>query len=244
MNRAHIKRIERAAAEALPPLETIDVKGWTVILGRGTVNRLNSAVTNGYRPRDLLPQIEATERRLVARRRPLRFRLTQLDGTVDGLLDARGYARSEDVIIMTTALDSIPTGDPSSQLVPAVTPRFLERYLAWAGYDEVRRDEIGESLAKLSAPHVVAIADQAVAVAVMSDDLVGLFDVAVDPASRRQGYGRQISIDVMSWGRSGGATTGYVQVHSQNEAALALYSEIGFAEAYRYWYRVRSTVPR
>jgi GNAT superfamily N-acetyltransferase len=244
MNRTDIKRIERAAANALPPSETVDVNGWTVILGRGTVNRLNAAVTNGYRPRDLMKHVEATERRIVARKRQLRFRLTELDQTVDSLLDARGYVRTDDVIIMTTPLGSLRFGEPTAHLVPAVTPGFLDRYQAWAGYDEVRRDEIGESLAKLSASHVVAIADHAVAVGVMEDDLLGLFDVAVEPAARRQGLGRRISLDVLSWGRTLGASVGYLQVHSQNEPALALYSDMGFSEAYRYWYRVRSTTPR
>ncbi len=244
MNRNEIRRFETAAARALPPSETIDVRGWTVILGRGTVHRLNAAVTNGYRPRNLLAQIEATERRLVARRRELRFRLTELDRTVDAVLDARGYTRTGDVVIMTVPLSSIPEHEPQAELLPAVTPRFLERYRAWAGYDDVRRDEIGESLAKLSAPHVVGIAPHAIAVGVVDDDLVGVFDVATDPTVRRQGHGHRISLDVLAWGRHVGASVGYVQVHSENDPARALYSKIGFTGAYRYWYRVRSTAPR
>jgi GNAT superfamily N-acetyltransferase len=244
MNRARIKRIESAGIRALPPLETVDVDGWTVNLGRGRVNRLNAAVTNGYRPRALMDQIEATERRFSARRRSPRFRLTDLDPTVDRLLDARGYVRSADVIVMTILLSDAFDVTPTSELIGAVTPRFLDKYQAWGGYDEVRRDEIGESMAQLTAPHVVALGPNAVAVGVSDDDLIGLFDVATDPEHRRQGHGRAVSLDVLTWGRHHGASEAYLQVHTENRAGRALYEGMGFEEAYRYWYRTRRTAPR
>lgn len=243
MNRNRIKQIERAAARALPAPETVDVGGWTLVLGRGAVNRLNSAVTNGYRPRALLEQIEATERRFTSRRRPPRFRLTELDQTVDHLLDERGYTRSSDVLVMTAPLETIEP-EEGVTLRSAPTPSFVEHFRAWGGHSQVRVDEITESLSALTLPYVVAGSDHALAVGVIDGELVGLFDVVVDPATRGDGHGRAVSRAVLGWGAVGGATLAYLQVHSENEPALGLYRSLGFTDAYRYWYRQRASAPR
>ena len=42
---------------------------------------------------------------------------------------------------------------------------------------------------------------------------------------------------MLTWGRSSGAERAYLQVHSENAPALALYRRFGFTEAYRYHYR-------
>jgi ribosomal protein S18 acetylase RimI-like enzyme len=242
--RNEIKRIERAAARALPAPETIEVDGWTVLLGRGEVNRINSAVTNGYRPRALMDHIEATERRFASRRRSPQFRLTPLDQTVDGLLSDRGYERSADVVVMTAPVATGAEPDPAVMLRSAVTPGFVDRFRAWGGYTDVRVDEIVESLSALTLPYVAALSDHALAVGVVDDGLVGLFDVVVDPDARSTGHGRTISRSVLAWGADRGAELAYLQVHSENAAALRLYRSLGFEEAYRYWYRSRATVPR
>ena len=39
--------------------------------------------------------------------------------------------------------------------------------------------------------------------------------------------------------KSFGAQGAYLQVMLNNPPALALYQRLGFAEAYRYWYRVK-----
>lgn len=241
MNRNEIKRIERAASRALPAPEAIDVDGWTVLLGRGEVHRLNSAVTNGYRPRALDAHIDAVERRFASRRRPPRFRLTELDATVDGVLETRGYERSVDVIVMTSATG--PRSDLGDvTLRSAVTPGFVERFRAWGGYTDIRVDEIVESLSALDLPHTVATSERAVAVGVLDGDLLGLFDVVVAPEARRVGNGRAISRAIMDWGASNGASTAYLQVHSENASALSMYRSLGFADGYRYWYRSRSAM--
>jgi ribosomal protein S18 acetylase RimI-like enzyme len=244
MNRNDIKRIERAAARAIPAPETVEVDGWTISLGRGEVGRINSAVTNGYRPRALLAHIEAVERRFGVRHRAPRFRLTPLDQTVDGLLDERGYERSADVLVMTMALGEEQAHPPAGvTLRTAVTPRFVDRFRAWGGYSDVRVDEIIESLSGLTLPYVAATSEHALAVGVVDGSLLGLFDVVVDPEARGNGHGRDISSAVLGWGLSRGAGMAYLQVHSENAAAVRLYRSLGFEEAYRYWYRSRASIP-
>ena len=58
------------------------------------------------------------------------------------------------------------------------------------------------------------------------------------PDLRGIGLGRRIVTSLMAWGRSEGAHSAYLQVREDNEVARSLYESLGFAETYRYVYRV------
>ena len=75
----------------------------------------------------------------------------------------------------------------------------------------------------------------AVAIAVESDGLLGLFCVAVEPTKRRCGLGTALMRAILSRSR---ARLAYLQVEEQNLAARVMYERLGFSEAYRYCHRV------
>jgi N-acetylglutamate synthase len=74
--------------------------------------------------------------------------------------------------------------------------------------------------------------------AVADGEWVGLYAIATDPARRRQGHGRALVRQLLAWGRQHGATRSYLQVIATNAPAVRLYEQLGFAEAFRYWYWV------
>ena len=67
---------------------------------------------------------------------------------------------------------------------------------------------------------------------------VGLTAVEVAPEHRRRGLGTLICASMIGWGRDNGATHAYLQVSAGNDAALAMYTELGLVEHHRYRYAV------
>ena len=74
---------------------------------------------------------------------------------------------------------------------------------------------------------------------VLQGGYLGLFDLVVDAAHRRRGYGAELMRGLLAWGKSQGARRAYLQVMCSNQPALHLHAGLGFAEVYRYWYRVQ-----
>jgi ribosomal protein S18 acetylase RimI-like enzyme len=75
--------------------------------------------------------------------------------------------------------------------------------------------------------------------AVLQGQDAGLFDIVTREEDRRRGHGRQLTLGLLHWAKANGAKRAYLQVALSNEAALSLYSSLGFVEEYRYWYRVK-----
>jgi N-acetylglutamate synthase len=90
----------------------------------------------------------------------------------------------------------------------------------------------------------VAIRDRgtiiAVGLVVVERGYAGIFDVVVAPSHRRQGIGTHLVRHMLQWARRYGARQAYLQVVDDNVPAQRLYANLGFRDAYSYWYRVKS----
>lgn len=199
---------------------------------------MNSVTTFGHVPFEMFEAVETVERRYRGRGRQVVFRLTPLDTELDDLLFARGYDRSEEIVVMHAPVTAAE--QQGIEILAGVTAGWLERYAAFRPAGPARAAEIGESLAALGLPHATFLVEEAaVGTAVLQGGWAGLFNVAVDPARRRLGLGRRVSEGMLDWAARGGAERAYLQVEEGNVAAVALYRSLGFEEAYRYWYRRR-----
>ncbi|MCA1244134.1 GNAT family N-acetyltransferase [Stappia stellulata] len=104
-------------------------------------------------------------------------------------------------------------------------------------------EQLGAALARIAARRVCLVARAAdgapvaVAIAVADRDLLGIYDLAVDPLVRRQGLGARMVRACLEQGRRLGCRTAWLQVVRENRAARALYRRCGFEDAYSYHYR-------
>jgi ribosomal protein S18 acetylase RimI-like enzyme len=73
---------------------------------------------------------------------------------------------------------------------------------------------------------------------VVDEGWLGVACVEVAPDARRRGLASAIMAALWSWGREQGATRSYLQVESDNAAALAMYAAQGYWPHHDYRYRV------
>lgn len=150
-------------------------------------------------------------------------------------------------IVMTAPLADGLKSDPTSAHSgfenfdhPAV--EWIDDYLALTMDKTKDRDTITRTLNQIEKPvQFIRVLQNGsctgVAVSVVQNDLVGLFGLAVTASTRRQGLGRALSNAALSWGKSKGASTAWLQVEADNIPARKLYDSLGFVECYRYAYR-------
>jgi GNAT superfamily N-acetyltransferase len=174
------------------------------------------------------------------------FRLTAFsDPRLDAFLGGRGYVHSDPTAVLCMELpENDVRGGPGTLREREVGP-WLESYAPMSGLP-TRALESMRRILDAAVPRqrfaVLEVDGQAVGcgMAVLDDDLVGLFDILIARAHRRQGYGASLVAGLLRWGRESGSRLAYLQVVRANLPAMGLYEKLGFAPAYEYWYRVQA----
>jgi ribosomal protein S18 acetylase RimI-like enzyme len=202
------------------------------------VNPLDPADTG-----DLEERVErAIQRFRTFGRRPT-FRQTPLSPeTLDAYLVKKGWDPFDETIVMTLDISTVDLKDAIDQIPLKDIGRFVEANLQVRERDAALKPGLSEVIGAISpVTGLFVVEDDGVpvstAMCVHEGTLAGLFEVGTYPPIRRQGQARKIVASALKWARKQGATTAWLQVEKENEAALALYEGFGFQEAYRYFYR-------
>lgn len=244
---ALIRTIEELSINAWPALQTLFCDGWVLRFAGGYTRRANSIAPLYPGCRDSAGKLTACEALYREQRLPVVFKLTTAGeaGALDRLLAERGYraeARtSVQVLDLSAWTHAPPAGIESSG---ALTDEWLAAAsrMSHARPEQVAAHrQILQQILPARRFAWIDAGDRAIAcgLAVAQDGYVGLFDIAVDPEHRRRGHAGQLMQALLAWGKQAGAHTAYLQVMLDNAPALRLYAKLGFAEAYRYWYRVK-----
>jgi ribosomal protein S18 acetylase RimI-like enzyme len=238
------RSIEEAALRAWPARQQLLFDGWVARLSDGYTKRANSALllypqTDSNSPGN----VERIEELYRSQGLPVIFRLLSFT-TEDGFaerLDARGYRPADATLVLARPLASeIPTDPDVHQLDLEVGidahARMNDLSAAVLPGHRAVLERIPSGLKFLG----LVIAGELVAcgLSVVDGPLAGLFDIVTDPAHRRKGYGARLVQGMLAEAAHAGATTAYLQVVAMNAPAIALYESLGFAEAYRYGYRI------
>jgi ribosomal protein S18 acetylase RimI-like enzyme len=254
MNAPSLQSLERAAMSAWPALETVEDGGWVLRFAGGYTRRANCATALGPDGGDLGARIAWCEAAFTRRSLPPVFRLLSASGPagLDAALGAAGYARGDEALVMTLDL-------AGARLAAAPLPESLpldawldlhDRFGGRLGaHRETHRAMLevipGERLLAVVRADGLHVGDlgprlppAGCGLAVADGPLLGLFDLAVDPALRGRGLGGRLVDGLLRWGAGRGARSAYLQVLATNPA-VRLYERTGFREAYRYWYRIR-----
>ena len=240
---ADVSRLERAAYLAWPPSETEPYDGWTLRFSDGFSRRVNSIDARGPSSFDFEAKIDSCRRRYADHRLPLLFRITPTsEPGISAGLDELGFGREAETQVLA---GPISQGDSTGRgsVADAPTERWIGDQLEFAG---VQADLVAPWLRMLervpcpggfASVHDADGATTAVGFGVVVDELLGVFEVIVDPSSRRRRQATGLMNTLGHWGVAHGAAAAYLQVTSANVGALALYRTLGFTEVYRYHYR-------
>ena len=240
-----IQQLEKAGLDGLPALITDTEDGWLLRRSEGYSRRANCVMPLGPCRLPLTAKITAAEGLYSAEDLPCIFKLTQASepAGLDAELERRGYSRDAETLVLTRDLAQAPAMPDGVNLSSEPDAAWLD---TWRSLSP-RTEQFGilrRLLQAIITPAAFARIDPAVqeigsARAVVSDDWVGLFDLAVHSDHRRCGYGRALADARLAWGHAQGARRAYLQVMADNGTAQRLQARLGFTETYRYWYRIQ-----
>jgi GNAT superfamily N-acetyltransferase len=237
-----LSSLERVALRACPAAEERWLGRWLLRFGGGYTKRANSAFVLGVEPDlDLDVRIEAAAAQLREQDLPLIVRESSLkvDPRIGVALRQRGFSRIDETIVMTAAMPE-SSGDGPEQID---LDTWLDLYQRFEGGTRGSTTQYRTLLTRIEQPTCYGVLRSAgepitIGQAVADSGWVGLYAIATDPARRRQGYGRSLVRHLLAWGSAQGASHSYLQVIASNAPAVSLYEQLGYVEAYRYWYWV------
>jgi len=246
-----IAALEAAALKAWPAFEQVSIDGYVARFAEGytkranSVNRIASPFPSPFpSPEGLIPACEALYRE---RGLPAIFRLIDCEesSALDGLLAQCGYeVRDPTAVMIAPAADVAGDDPPGDGLVRLELDAWLDVYVQLSQASPQTKPAHRRILQSIPAPRLfAAILVDGVPVAcgmgVLDRERFGLFDIVTHPAQRRQGFGSHLVRQMAGWAQGRGAMSCYLQVVRGNAPALAMYSHLGFTEAYGYWYRIQ-----
>ena len=212
---SEIRALEHAAALAWPGTEQHWHDGWLLRAGGGYTSRANSAVPldfsatiaalpgviDWYERRGLAPWLALPERLVPVR-------AAGIKNTRVMVSDLSGGEAHPEVTLLDRPDPAWLTGYERDVPVPVLTA-VIDGAVVFASV-------------------AGAVGRGAVTTAPDGTVWLGISAVHVDSAHRRRGHARTLCRALIDWGARRGATRAYVQVLSDNAAAIALYSRLGF----------------
>lgn len=258
------QRIEEASLNAWPALQQILLDGWVLRFSRGFTKRSNSIVPlyatswtegedmhqrltekiryceNLYAREQLQTVFRITSFKTVSHTAGLNAQFNSAKALLDQTLEERGYARQDTSLVLSKPL----TPNPSVAGFRLLSlDQWLLAYSRLTGLPEPAQSLHGLILKSISGDCAFAVLENvngvvACGMAVLEQELAGLFDIFTNPAHRGQGHGTKLIDGLCNWASDAHAERVYLQVVADNRTALTLYQQLGFAELYRYWYRI------
>lgn len=240
-----IRHIEELSMNAWPALQTLCYDGWLLRFAGGFTRRANSIYPLYLSRKDLSQKIRHCEQLYRSQNLPVIFKMTPAasPSNLDAVLADMGYeieARTSVQILDLTRI--IPDSSDGITITGELTEIWLSDVCRLNRVSPEDRLILKEMLTRIiPRKHFISLSFNGETVAcgmgVFENDTMGIFDIVVAEAYRRQGHGRQLIANLLQFARASGVKKAYLQVMTDNIPAIRLYAKLGFQEIYQYWYR-------
>nr|WP_203930183.1 GNAT family N-acetyltransferase [Virgisporangium ochraceum] len=240
--RSATERLELVAAAGWPPVEKGLLGDWQLRASGGWTGRGNSALAVGDPGLPTAAAVDAVTAWYAERgQRPMIAVPLPLGRRLQPELDRRGWVTITPTLVQTALLTDLPaTRDPDVALLTEPT----EAWFAGVGGRKgglppaARTILTGVPDARYAAGLSPDGALVATARGTVTDGWLGITVVGVDPAHRRQGWARRLTLALVAWAADAGAERAFLQVEETNTPARDLYERLGFRTAHKYVVRL------
>ncbi|MDB5531476.1 MAG: hypothetical protein JWR51_4579 [Devosia sp.] len=239
-----VEAIERASLLAWPGIEEKWDGSWVRRAAGGYTKRANSIQC--FDPDDFedadLRVISASSWMVIRKLNPV-FRITPLSSPeLNATLDEAGWEEIDSSHLFAMELGD-HEADKDAEFLPVLDPKFLAASQRLRGYNEQSMTGLKNLLAAFKVPAVGVVLTrdgEAVASSIMAvaNGIVLTGNVVTDNTRRRQGLASAMMHSGLAWAKTQGAHTAALNVQTDNAAAKALYTGLGYTHQYDYSYRV------
>lgn len=244
---ARLAEIEDASLNASAAPQQLWMDGWLLRFSPGKAKRARCIHALAQGRTSVAAKLARAQACYAQAGLPLVLRITPFSepANLDDELAAAGLQRLDPTAVLAADLAhldhhaELPAG---VELTPLGHAGFAHVVGRLRGSPMAQQQAHAERLAASPTPfHAFALMQDGVILAcgqyAREDCYVGLYDVFTAPQARNRGLARTLCAALLRQARALGATTAYLQVDVGNDAALAVYRRLGFAEGYRYHYR-------
>ncbi|MCM2534837.1 GNAT family N-acetyltransferase [Neobacillus pocheonensis] len=242
-----IHNIEELSLNAWTALQTMLYDGWLIRFSNGYTKRANSVNPIYKSIEDLDKKIHYCENIFDARNLKPVFKMSEsvYPETLDIVLEGHGYIAIDHTSVQLLLLSKLR--EPlihTVKLDERLNDEWLNQFCKLNNQKETNKATMKQMLSLiLPKTCFISLYDNETVVAcglgVLERGYLGIFDIVTDLHYRNRGFGEQLMLNLLKWGKENGAEYAYLQVMLNNGPALKLYSKLGFQESYQYWYRVK-----
>jgi hypothetical protein len=244
------KIIEELNLNNWQPLSTLLYDGWVLRFSNGYTKRANSINPIHYSTYDLNQKIKECEKIYSNNDLRTTFKITPFvkPENLDDILEEKDYSLIDSTSVQTMDLDRIiePTLH-SVKLDTNINVGWINHFCRLNNVEENNKNTMVQMLSNIVTKKCfISLYHQGDVIAcglgVIEREYIGLYDIVTDSNFRNRGFGEQLILNLLKWGKENGAKYSYLAVLFNNDPALRLYSKIGYSEIYKYWYRVKEKV--
>ena len=243
-----IMEIEEIAARAWPAKHTQQLGGWLLRSTDGVTHRANSVLPLHDPPKgDTKKALEMVQEFYDKHQLPVQFQMTKASQptNLDEELQSYGLEIEMHVIVQTANLNDVLTNETEVGVVIMGEPweDWYRAYCEYAEFEPTRFRVRRGIISRISSEKACAAAIKddkiiGVGMGVLDGHWLGLFSLVTQEKYRRQRVATSITRSLVSWAQGQGAKKAYLQVSEPNKSAQQLYYNLGFKDAYTYWYRL------